>query len=625
MMHDVFITALGKFLPGAAISNAEMEDYLGRIGGKASRVKDRILKQNGIQTRYYALDKNQKSLYLNSDMAANAIRDALNHSDIHLNELDYMAVATSQGDLVLPGFASMVHGNLKNPACEIASLHGICSSGVQAMKSAFLQVQNGEKKNAVACASEFSSRLFKASRFENQFAAEDGNSLPFDTEFLRWMLSDGAGAAVFQNHPNATGLSLKVEWIKLKSYANRYDTCMYCGANKDEGGDITQTWIDYNSFTEAAEDGAINLKQDIRLLDNMVRIGVEMLFDLIDEKMVQPDAIDHLLCHYSSHFFKGEILKLMEKGGCVIPEEKWFTNLYTKGNTGAASIFIMLEELFNERPLRVGETILCMVPESGRFISSYMLLTVVAPKHSSVPVQTEMKIPEPMAPELHAKFNPEAEWLVRQLTKVWLEFEGAMNDVPIISKLNRGHFTVEDYKSLLLNMRQQVMEGARWISRAASSITIEGFELRSVFIGHAKEEHRDYQLLERDYVSVGGYLEEITAGQKNLGSEALSAWMFHQASRENPFDLLGAMYIIEGVGNRLAKRWGEMIKLQLGLEDKQVSFLLYHGANDENHFDKLESAVNSDMLTRPIAERILKTAKVTARLYRLQLEEVGNW
>ena len=60
-----------------------------------------------------------------------------------------------------------------------------------------------------------------------------------------------------------------------------------------------------------------------------------------------------------------------------IPQERWFTNLTSKGNTGAASIFIILEELFNGGRLRSGERLLCYVPESGRFSSAFMHLTVV--------------------------------------------------------------------------------------------------------------------------------------------------------------------------------------------------------------------------------------------------------
>jgi 3-oxoacyl-[acyl-carrier-protein] synthase-3 len=148
------------------------------------------------------------------------------------------------------------------------------------------------------------------------------------------------------------------------------------------------------------------------------------------------------------------------------------------------------------------------------------------------------------------------------------------------------------------------------------------FRLRSTFIGHAQDEHRDYQMLERNYVSVGGALEEIVQAEKNIGSEALSAFIFHQASRENPVDPIGAMFIIEGLGNQLAAQWASQIKQTLGLRDEQVSFLAYHGANDESHIGKLEAIINADWMTPEIARRIVKTAQVTARLYQLQLEEI---
>ncbi|MBE3115668.1 hypothetical protein IMZ68_00540, partial [Candidatus Bathyarchaeota archaeon] len=60
-----------------------------------------------------------------------------------------------------------------------------------------------------------------------------------------------------------------------------------------------------------------------------------------------------------------------------IPYEKWFSNLTYKGNTGAASIYVMMEELFHSDKLKEGQRILCYIPESGRFSAAYMLLTVV--------------------------------------------------------------------------------------------------------------------------------------------------------------------------------------------------------------------------------------------------------
>jgi 3-oxoacyl-[acyl-carrier-protein] synthase-3 len=193
-----------------------------------------------------------------------------------------------------------------------------------------------------------------------------------------------------------------------------------------------------------------------------------------------------------------------------------------------------------------------------------------------------------------------------------------------VDKIHRRALRTEDYRLLLLDLRQQVVEGARWIARAASSLTRDELGLRSEFIRHAAEEHRDYQMLERDFVSVGGTLAEIQEAEKNVGSEALSAWMLHRASQENPLDLLGAMFIIEGLGTRVAGRWARAIQDQLGLRDDQVSFLRYHGETDERHFDRLHEALDGGRLTPERVASIVKTARVTARLYRLQLEELGN-
>ncbi len=103
--------------------------------------------------------------------------------------------------------------------------------------------------------------------------------------------------------------------------------------------------------------------------------------------------------------------------------------------------------------------------------------------------------------------------------------------------------------------------------------------------------------------------------------------MFHRASQPDPFDLLGGMFIIEGLGNRVAGKWGRAIQQQLQLNDDQVSFFIYHESSDsnENHFERFEKAIQSDLLTKQIAEKIVKTAKVVARLYTMQLEEIDHF
>jgi pyrroloquinoline quinone (PQQ) biosynthesis protein C len=212
--------------------------------------------------------------------------------------------------------------------------------------------------------------------------------------------------------------------------------------------------------------------------------------------------------------------------------------------------------------------------------------------------------------------------VLRRLTIVFTEFEGRLEQTPLIRKLTRGRFELADYQAFLVQLRQQVKDGALWMSRAASNVGEAHLELRSALMKHAVAEHRDFRLLEEDYVATGGALETIQGGEKNLGSEALSAWMFHEASKPDPFGLLGAMWIIEGLGSIKAQEWGRKVKATLALPDEAVRFLLYHGENDVGHIEEFKSMLALVLPDEAVARRIVRTAQVTARLYALQIEEI---
>ena len=421
-LRNAYITSAGVFLPGAPVANDEIEDVLGRVNDKPSRLRGRILKNNGIQTRHYAMDRLQRSTHANSELAGEAVRVCLARSAAEVDDIDMLSVATTQGDLPLPGMASMVQAEVGIPACEILTAHGVCSAGMMALKSAVNQVRLGEKQNAMVCASELSSRLLKKSRYE----AVEGDCIDLESEFLRWMLSDGAGAVLVQPRPADRGVSLRVDWIELFSFASDYDLCMSCGTAKqsdwalrlgDPGvrqgaaehagvpakdgpvvndgstakhGSVAvldklaqaatrndRSWQDYENYADAEKAGALLIRQNLRILENIVKVGVDGFLRLIRQGKIAPGEIDHFLCHYSSHFFRGQILDLFELCGCMIPEDKWFTNLYSKGNTGCASIFIMLEEMFYSGRLKPGQVVFCAIPESGRFTTAYMKCTVV--------------------------------------------------------------------------------------------------------------------------------------------------------------------------------------------------------------------------------------------------------
>ncbi|NJC41410.1 3-oxoacyl-[acyl-carrier-protein] synthase-3 [Brevundimonas alba] len=212
---------------------------------------------------------------------------------------------------------------------------------------------------------------------------------------------------------------------------------------------------------------------------------------------------------------------------------------------------------------------------------------------------------------------------LRKLAVVFADFEQRLEATPLIRKLTRGRFELADYHAFLINLRQQVKDGALWMSRAASNIGEDRLELRSILMKHAVTEHRDFRLLEKDFVASGGDLSDILSAKKNVGSEALSAWMFHEASKPDPFGLLGAMWVIEGLGSIKAKPWGLKVKERLGLPEDALRFLLYHGDNDVEHMEEFRDMLAMVLPDEAVAERIVTTAKVTARLYALQIEEIA--
>ncbi|MCD6012007.1 MAG: hypothetical protein K0Q79_1869 [Flavipsychrobacter sp.] len=377
-MRPVYITRLSKFLPNDPVSNEEIETVIGKVSEKSSRAQIAVLRNNGIKTRYYAF-RDGKSTHSNAELAATAVQ-ALFDEEIPIEKLQLLSASVSTPEQILPSHASMVHGLLKVPDVEIITATGACCTGLQALKYAFLSVGSGDKDIAVSCGSERASTWMHASRFQAEAdSLEQLDKEPiiaFEKDFLRFMLSDGAGAALLQDVPNKNGLSLQIEWIDIRSYANELETCMYAGAVKNEDGSLTG-WNDINPAEWTAK-SVFSFKQDTNMLrGNIIARGGDFLNELKEKYGLSADKIDYFLPHLSSEYFKKEMVEYLEKIGMPLSPEKWFYNLTKVGNIGSASAYVMLEELFYSGKLKKGDHILVMVPESARFTYGYMYLTVV--------------------------------------------------------------------------------------------------------------------------------------------------------------------------------------------------------------------------------------------------------
>ncbi len=379
MNKSVYINRISKFLPGEPVSNDEMEQYLGFVGGDLrSKSKAIILRNNKITNRYYAIDKSGNSTHTNAQLTAEAIK-GLAKDDFKIEDIELLTCGTTSPDQLLPSHASMVHGELKSKPVEAISFSGSCCSGTNALKYAYMSVLAGFTNNAVATGSEKLSHWMSAKNFKEEAEKlkklEQNPILGFEKDFLRWMLSDGAAAVLISDKPNQNQLSLRIEYIDICSFANEIETCMYAGAEKTADGSL-KGWASFDQ-SEWTTRSIFSLKQDTRLLDDYItQVGTRTIATSFKKHKVNVEEIDWFLPHISSEYFRSRLDDQMKLNNIQIPMEKWFLNLTRVGNVGAASIFLALEELLYSGKLKKGNKIALIIPESARFNYTNVLLTV---------------------------------------------------------------------------------------------------------------------------------------------------------------------------------------------------------------------------------------------------------
>ena len=178
---------------------------LGPINGQTSKAKPLILRNNQIKTSYYALDKEGHTTHTNAELTKEAVTKLFD-KDFDLNQVEVLSCGTTSPDQLLPAHAAMVHGDLGGHRHGNQFASGACSAGIQALKFGYLSVFSGDANNAVCTGSERFSKWMLAKFFKEEAEKieklEGDGIIAFEKDFLRFMLSDGAGAALLESKPN---------------------------------------------------------------------------------------------------------------------------------------------------------------------------------------------------------------------------------------------------------------------------------------------------------------------------------------------------------------------------------------------------------------------------------------
>jgi 3-oxoacyl-[acyl-carrier-protein] synthase III len=214
--------------------------------------------------------------------------------------------------------------------------------------------------------------------------------------------------------------------------------------------------------------------------------------------------------------------------------------------------------------------------------------------------------------------------LLQQLAAVWHDYRSDAWRTPLVQALTQRRFTQDDYLQWMACWIPQVREGSRWMREAIASMRAPYAALGDLVETHASEEQFDFKILFDDYRSAGGQAHSIDDLRRNPGGEALNSYLHAKAATPSPVGLLGAIYVIEGTGQRIIPALLPLLQAQLKLPPTAFRFLAYHGANDENHLARWLRAVQMVLAADPSGAAdadIVQTARRTAQLYLMQWQD----
>ena len=105
----------------------------------------------------------------------------------------------------------------------------------------YSNILTGLHQKAVCVASELTSPALVSKFYDPEYEATHDNPdkdpyMAFEKDFMRFMLSDGAGAVLVQDHPEGI-CPLKIEWVDMISYANELPTCMFMASELQKTDD----------------------------------------------------------------------------------------------------------------------------------------------------------------------------------------------------------------------------------------------------------------------------------------------------------------------------------------------------------------------------------------------------
>ena len=288
------LVACSSYLPEKKLETSEIANLF--------KVEEEyIIKRTGIKQRYFVESETLE------EMATIAVQKLIEKTQIDVQEIGLIIVATTSTNRLMPGISNYVQKNFNIKKCITLDILAGCSGYINAVDIAQLYIDSGKIKKAIVVG------VDTLSKYTN-----------YDDINTAIILGDGAGATLFEKANNNLYFS-NIESIP-----------------------------DFNNILVNASNSKISM-DGLAIYKYAVTESVKNIKKLLEESGEKMENIKYIVPHQSN-------LKIMKAiaNRLGVSMEKLFINIDKIGNTFCASIPIALQEMTQNQLLKKGDKIILL-------------------------------------------------------------------------------------------------------------------------------------------------------------------------------------------------------------------------------------------------------------------------
>ncbi|HEU5319943.1 MAG TPA: beta-ketoacyl-ACP synthase III [Methylomirabilota bacterium] len=309
-MRRARITGLGAYAPKRIVTNADLE--------KLVETSDEwIVQRSGIRERRIA-DEGEAT----SDLALKAAAQALDRANVLPEDVDFIVVGTTTPDMFFPTVGNLLQHRLGCRRAGSMDLLAACAGSVYSLTVGAQFIQTGKYRRVLCVGAETLSRI-----------------TDFTDRGTCVLLADAAGAAVLEATTEDRGL-LDADLYSDGQYA---DLLIMPGGGSRHPA--THETVDARMHY-AKMKGAEVFKVAVRMFGDCAA-------QILERNGLTAADVDLFIPHQAN-------LRIIEAAArrVGLPMERVFINIERYGNTGAASVYVALEEAAASGRLSPGDLVL---------------------------------------------------------------------------------------------------------------------------------------------------------------------------------------------------------------------------------------------------------------------------